>query len=88
MLHAHEWCYSIVRSAVADGHEAFGRMWRDGGRQCAERTRRWIAAHREQIVAALDAAPGEQADECDTNAIPSASRVGGRVGTGTRYSTG
>ncbi len=88
MLHAHEWCYAIVLSAVADGHEAFGRMWRDGGRERTERTRRWIAVHREQMLAALDGATGEQADECDARAIPSDSRLGGRVGTGTRYSTG
>jgi hypothetical protein len=77
VLHAHEWCYAIVRSAVADGHQTFGRIWHDGGRQRAARTRRWLAAHREQMRAALDTAPGEQAGECDAGAIPSDSRLGG-----------
>ena len=88
VLHAHEWCYAIVRSAVADGHETFGRMWHDGGRQRAERTRRWIADHRDQMRAALDTAPGEQAVEWDAGAIPSESRLAGRGGTGTPYSSG
>ena len=88
VLHAHEWCYAIVRSAVADGHETFGRMWHDGGRQRAERTRWWLAAHSEQMRAALDTAPGEPAVEWDAGAIPSESRLAGRGGTGTPYSSG
>ena len=28
MPHAHDWCYDIVRSAVARGHATFGGMWR------------------------------------------------------------
>jgi hypothetical protein len=54
-IHTHAWCYRIVRTAVADGHETFEHMWRTGGRLRAERTRRWIAAHREQMRAVLEA---------------------------------
>ena len=45
MVDAHEWCYDVVRAAVADGHETFERIWRDGGRVRAERTATWLAAH-------------------------------------------
>jgi len=38
-VHAHDWCYDIVRDAVAGGHEKFGRIWREGGRVRADRTR-------------------------------------------------
>ena len=51
--HAHEWAYDVVRDAVADGHEAFGRLWRDGGRARAERTRGWLAANAEDMRDAL-----------------------------------
>jgi Phosphotransferase enzyme family len=55
LIPAHEQCYRVVRSALSDGHETFGRMWRDGGRQRADRTRRWLAAHDAQMRAALRA---------------------------------
>ncbi len=53
-IHAHERCYRVVGAAVDSGHERFGRMWRDGGRARADRTRRWISAHGRQMRAALD----------------------------------
>jgi hypothetical protein len=52
-IHTHERCYRVVRAAVESGHEPFGRMWREGGRERAERTRRWIASHGRQMRAAL-----------------------------------
>ena len=48
MVHAHDWCYGVVRRAVADGHEPFERMWREGGESRAGRTREWIASHEPQ----------------------------------------
>jgi hypothetical protein len=53
MVEAHDWCYSIVRRAVAAGHEAFGLYWFGGGKPRAERTRRWLATHAPQMRAAL-----------------------------------
>jgi hypothetical protein len=52
-IRTHERCYRVVREAVSQGHEPFGRMWREGGRERAERTRRWIASHRGQMAARL-----------------------------------
>jgi hypothetical protein len=52
-IHTHERCYRVVRAALDDGHETFGRMWRDGGSVRADRTRRWIASHGPQMRAAL-----------------------------------
>jgi Phosphotransferase enzyme family len=49
----HDWCYAVVRRAVASGHETFGLYWRDGGELRAERTRRWLATHGLDIAAAL-----------------------------------
>jgi hypothetical protein len=49
MVHAHEWCYRIVRGAVRNGHEPFERMWRAGGEAKAERTRTWLLAHDEEM---------------------------------------
>jgi len=49
----HEWCYRIVRRAVAGGHETFERMWRDGGRIRAERTQSWLMTHADAIRAAV-----------------------------------
>jgi phosphotransferase family enzyme len=49
MVHTHDWCYSVVRRAVAHGHEPFERMWREGGEQRAGRTRAWIASHEPQM---------------------------------------
>jgi xylulokinase len=45
--------YRVVRTALGYGHETFGRMWREGGRARADRTRRWIATHGRQMRAAL-----------------------------------
>ncbi|HYZ79697.1 MAG TPA: phosphotransferase [Solirubrobacteraceae bacterium] len=53
LLHAHAWCYRVVREAVSAGHETFRRYWVAGGEQRAERTRRWLAAHDGEIRAAL-----------------------------------
>jgi hypothetical protein len=53
--HAHAWCYDVVGAAVARGHEAFGVLWRQGGRLRAERTRDWLAGHGPQMRAALRA---------------------------------
>lgn len=53
LVPAHEWCYRIVRRAIADGHETFERMWREGGRGCALRTHRWLVANREAIRATV-----------------------------------
>jgi Phosphotransferase enzyme family len=55
MVHAHDWCYDVVREAVAEGHTTFGLMWRGGGRGRAERTRRWLATHGAEMRAALTA---------------------------------
>jgi Ser/Thr protein kinase RdoA (MazF antagonist) len=55
LIPAHERCYRVVRSALTRGHETFGRMWRDGGRERADRTRRWLAAHDAQMRAVLQA---------------------------------
>jgi Phosphotransferase enzyme family len=52
-IHAHDRCYRVVGAAVAGGHDAFGRMWREGGRRRADRTRRWIAAHGGDMRAVL-----------------------------------
>jgi hypothetical protein len=53
MVDAHEWCYDVVRAAVANGHETFERVWRDGGSLRAERTRTWLAAHSAHMREAL-----------------------------------
>jgi hypothetical protein len=53
MVHTHDWCYTIVRGAVAAGHEAFGLYWVAGGRPRAERTRQWLATHAPEMRAAL-----------------------------------
>lgn len=52
-IHAHERCYRVVGAAVDRGHVPFRRMWRDGGRARAERTRRWIGSHGRQMRAVL-----------------------------------
>ena len=49
----HDWCYSVVRRAVASGHEAFGLYWRRDGEARAERTNRWLATHGVELRAAL-----------------------------------
>jgi hypothetical protein len=53
MVDAHDWCYRVVRDAVAAGHEPFGRMWHGGGAARAVRTRAWLAAHADETRAAL-----------------------------------
>jgi hypothetical protein len=53
MIHTHEWCYAIVSRTIARGHDVFERMWREGGRTRADRTRGWIAAHGDEMRAAL-----------------------------------
>ena len=52
-IHTHDRCYRVVGAAVDGGHETFGRMWREGGRARAARTRRWIASHDQELRAAL-----------------------------------
>jgi hypothetical protein len=49
----HDWCYGVVRRAVAAGHEAFGLYWREGGEARTERTRDWLATHGQELRAAL-----------------------------------
>jgi hypothetical protein len=53
MVHCHDWCYEIVRLAVASGHEAFGLYWSQGGKPRAERTRRWLATRAPEMRGAL-----------------------------------
>jgi Phosphotransferase enzyme family len=54
-IHTHERCYRVVRTALSDGHESFGRMWREGGQARTDRTQRWLASHGSQMRAALGA---------------------------------
>lgn len=49
----HDWCYGVVRRAVACGHETFGLYWRAGGESRAERTRQWLTTHGLELRAAL-----------------------------------
>jgi hypothetical protein len=53
MAYAHDWCYGVVRAAVAAGHEQFGQMWYRGGAGRAVRTRHWIGAHGDAMRTAL-----------------------------------
>jgi len=55
MVHAHDWCYDVVRAAVANGHETFEALWLGGGSLRAERTRTWLATHGAHIRAARGA---------------------------------
>jgi hypothetical protein len=55
MVAAHEWCYDIVRAAVANGHSTFERIWHDGGCRRAERTVTWLATHGAHMRDALAA---------------------------------
>jgi hypothetical protein len=55
VIHTHERCYRVVRTALDRGHVTFTRMWREGGEARADRTRRWIGSHGRQMRAALDA---------------------------------
>ena len=54
MVHAHDWCYRVVMAAVAAGHESFGEMWHAGGASRAQRTRKWLANHDDEMRTALD----------------------------------
>lgn len=49
----HNWCYGVVRRAVAAGHEVFGPYWRGGGESRTERTGQWLATHGADMRAAL-----------------------------------
>jgi Phosphotransferase enzyme family len=53
IVDTHDWCYAIVRRAVAAGHEAFGLSWRGGGKPRADRTRRWLATRAPEMRTAL-----------------------------------
>lgn len=55
LVPAHEWCYDVVRAAVARGHPTFRPMWHGGGRLRAERTQRWIAEHDAEMREAIQA---------------------------------
>jgi hypothetical protein len=61
LVPAHDWCYRIVRRAVAGGHAPFGRMWRGGGERRADRTRQWLASHGAQMRAVLGVTRGTAA---------------------------
>jgi hypothetical protein len=50
---AQEWCYDVVRAAVARGHETFGQAWQHGVGPLADRTRDWLCSHGSEIRAAL-----------------------------------
>jgi hypothetical protein len=52
-VHTHDRCYRVVRAAVERGHEPFARIWREGGRERAERTRRWLASHGREMRGAI-----------------------------------
>lgn len=53
MVPCHDWCYQIVRDAVASGHGTFRRYWLGGGRRSEQDTRRWLSTHTAQLRAAL-----------------------------------
>jgi hypothetical protein len=53
MVHTHDWCYRVVRAAIAAGHEPFAQMWHGGGATRALRTRSWIARHGDAMRTAL-----------------------------------
>jgi hypothetical protein len=53
MTHTHDWCYEVVRNAVARGHVQFGRLWRADGERRAMRTRRWLHSHDAQMRAVI-----------------------------------
>jgi hypothetical protein len=62
IVHTHDWGYGVVRDAVASGHRTFARVWQDGARSRADRTRAWIVTHRAELLdALLDAPCGEAA---------------------------
>lgn len=53
MVHTHDWCYDVVRSAVARGHVQFGLLWHADGERRAMRTRRWLQSHDPQMRAVI-----------------------------------
>jgi hypothetical protein len=53
MVHTHDWCYAVVRKAVADGHVQFRLLWRGEGERRATRTRRWLVSHDAQMRAVI-----------------------------------
>lgn len=53
LVPAHDWCYRIVRTAIAGGHEPFARMWHAGAAQVALRTRAYLDAHGRELRRAL-----------------------------------
>ncbi len=53
MVACHDWCYAIVRDAVAAGHRAFGLYWAQGGGPRTLRTRRWLQTHAPELRSAL-----------------------------------
>ena len=56
MVHAHDWCYGVVGTAIAAGHAPFSQMWQEGGgAERARRTRHWLATHGDEMRRALDA---------------------------------
>jgi hypothetical protein len=44
-----DWCYAVVQDAASTGHPTFSHEWESGGRQRAERTRRWLATHAQPL---------------------------------------
>jgi phosphotransferase family enzyme len=53
MVHTHDWCYRVVRLAIAAGHRPFAQMWHAGGARRTQRTSEWIAEHRVEMHRAL-----------------------------------
>ena len=53
IVECHDWCYRIVRDAVAGGHQAFGDQWNHRGEQRAGRTRRWLTMRIPEMRASL-----------------------------------
>ncbi len=53
MIPCHSWCQEIVAEKATAGHETFQRYWYGGGRASADLTHRFLAAHTEQMRAAL-----------------------------------
>jgi hypothetical protein len=53
VLHNHEWCYDIVRSAAAHGHAGFSEYVDSGGGRRADQTYRWYLDNRDVLQATL-----------------------------------
>jgi hypothetical protein len=53
VLHNHEWCYDIVRSAAAQGHAGFSEYVDSGGVRRAEQTYQWYLDNEDLLQAAL-----------------------------------